>query len=71
MRKSFVAAVAIVAAVAVATPATAASRERERIQPPSIVQYVKTMFNKVFKVKSTSVPIIPFPGPVEQPPDGN
>ena len=66
MRKSFVAAVAIAAAITVATPAAAAPRDRDRTAPPSIVKYIKDAFNKVFKVKSTSVPIIPIPGP-----DGN
>ena len=61
MRKSF-AAVAVVAALAIATPA-AASSGNDRSQTPSIVQHVKNMVKKVFKVRSTSVPIIPIPRP--------
>lgn len=63
MRKSFVATVAIVTALAIATPAAAAPRERDRSEPPSIVRFVKNVMKKVFKIGSTSVPIIPIPEP--------
>lgn len=63
MRKSFVAAVAIAVAITAATPAAAAPRDRDRTEQPSIVKYIQAKFNKVFKVKGTSAPIIPIPGP--------
>ncbi len=65
MRKSFVATAAIVTVLAIATPAAAAPRDRDHSGTPSIVQYIKSAFSKVFKgVKSTSHPTIPIPGPV-------
>ncbi len=64
MRKSFVASAAIVTVLAIATPAAAAPRDRDHSGTPSIVQYIKSAFSKVFKVKSTSHPTVPIPGPV-------
>jgi len=67
MRKSFVAAVAIVAAIAVATPAAAGPRDRDRSQPPAIKLILKYA-KKVFGIKTTAEPTIPIPGPVTDKP---
>ena len=61
MRKSFTTAVALVVALTIAAPVVAAPRDRDRSNPPSVIQVIKKMIKRVFGVQTTADPTIPYP----------
>lgn len=66
MRKSFVAAVALVAALAIASPAAAGPRQRDRSEPPAIT-FIKKIVKKAFGISTTADPTVPIPPPPPTP----
>lgn len=61
MRKTFTAAVVLVAALAIAAPAQAAkSRDNDK---PSFTLIVKKIVKKVFGITTTIEPVVPVPPP--------
>lgn len=63
MRKSFVAAFALVAVLAAATPVSAGPRDRNT-EPP-LTRIIKKFAKKVFGITTTADPTVPIPDPTK------